>query len=101
VQPEFVSIVEVALMGIMAGSAWGVRTKTMARAVLWIAKRASKPLRRRIWRLYRDIQGSIGLLLSSPRGMARVLYAIVPALFLGLGITVDWPIIIAKRLIHL
>ncbi len=109
VQPEFVSIVVVALLGIMAGSAWGVRTKTMARAVLWIAKRAAKPLRRLLWRLYRDIQPSIGLILSSPRGMARVfidtglsllsLYAIVPALFLGLGIAVDWPIIISRMII--
>ncbi|EIW19768.1 MULTISPECIES: lysylphosphatidylglycerol synthase transmembrane domain-containing protein [Pelosinus] len=108
-QPKFVSILVVALMGIMIGSAWGMRTKMMARTVLWIVKRTSNPLRRRIWRLYCDILDSLGLLLSSSRGMARVfidtglsllsLYAIVPALFLGLGITVDWPIIMGRMII--
>lgn len=108
-QLKFVIIVVTVLMGIIVGSAWGVRTKIMARAVLWIAKRTSHSLRRRIWRVYIDIKDSIRLLLSSPCGMVRVcidtglsllsLYAIVPALFLGLGISVDWPIIIGRMII--
>lgn len=108
-QPEVVNIAVGALTGIIAGSVWSIRSKMMARAVFWITKRLSSPMRRRIWRLYRDVQASLGLLFSSPRGMARVLldtglsllslYAIVPALFLGLGITVDWPIILGRMII--
>jgi len=108
-QPQFVNTAVVVLIGIVAGSVWGMRSQIMTRAVLWIAKRISNPMGLRIWRLYRDIQASINLLFSSPRDMARVfvdtglsllfLYGIVPALFLGLGITIDWSIIMGRMII--
>lgn len=108
-QPDSVNIAMSALLGIIAGGVWGVRTRTMARVVLWVAKRMPASLRRRLWRMYRDVRTSIGLLLAAPRDMARVfidtglsllsLYCIAPALFLGLGIVVDWPIAIGRMIL--
>lgn len=95
--------------GLVGGGAWFARTRLMTRLVIWLAQKLSKPRRRRVWKLYGDIRESLRLLLSSPKDMARVfvetalsllcLYAIVPALFLGLGVTVDWPVIMGRMIV--
>lgn len=105
---DIVNIAAIALAGVSVGGVWLIRTKFMTRLVIGIVRRLSHPRRRRIWRIYSDVQASIGLLISSPKGMVRVfidtglsllaLYSIVPALFLGLGISVDWPTILGRMI---
>jgi len=61
-----------------------------------------------IFRLYRDVRAAVGLLSATPTGVMQVfvesgmsllaLYAIVPMLFLGLGIAVDWPTVMGRMI---
>ncbi len=98
-----------ALAGLVGVGVWFARTSLMTRFVIWLAQKLSKPQRRRVGKLYGDIRESLRLLLSSPKDMARVfvetalsllcLYAIVPALFLGLGVKVDWPLIMGRMIV--
>jgi uncharacterized membrane protein YbhN (UPF0104 family) len=58
--------------------------------------------------LYRDTRGAVFLLLAAPLGMLRVffesalsllaLYSMVPVLFLGLGVAVDWPLVLGRMI---
>lgn len=106
--PDAMVLAATALAGACIGGIWFIRTHLMKRLVLAIANRLPRCTRRRLWNVYRDVQASVGMISSSPAGMIRVfadtglsllaLYGIVPALFLGLGIPVDWVAVLGRMI---
>lgn len=106
---DLVTIAAVVSTLFAVGSIWLIRTRIMKRLVLWIVRRLPNPLRQRVWKIFGDVRSAVGLLLSAPKGMAKVfldtglslltLYCIVPALFLGLGVAVDWPTILGRMIV--
>lgn len=106
--PNAAALAAAVLAAVSVGGIWLVRTNLMKRLVLWIATRLSHPLRRKVWKVHCDVQASVSMLAASPKGMAKVLtdtglsllalYSIVPALFIGLGISVDWPAVLGRMI---
>lgn len=76
--------------------------------VVRIAKRLNKKWRRIFIALYRDTKGALRLLKSAPLSMLRVylesglslifIYSVVPILFMGIGIDVNWPIVMGRMI---
>ena len=89
--------------------AWLVYAGSPARLALRLLCRLPQPRRRQLWKRFRDTEAFTRLLFSSPAGMGKVftdtalsllaLYAIVPTLFLGLGVPVDWPVILGRMIV--
>lgn len=94
---------------LLLGSIKCVHLRVVKRLLLRSIVHLGKVRRRAIWRLYRDVSMAIGLLRSQPCTMAMVLvqtalsliflYAIVPALFWGLGVQVDWVIVLGRMIL--
>lgn len=100
-----------ATVAMIAGTFGGVlflRSGWADRVVVFVIKRTRLKLRRRLLRFYRDISDAVLLMMDKPAAMCRVffetilsllaLYAMVPALFMGLGITVDWPVVMGRMI---
>lgn len=76
--------------------------------VVRIAKRLQKKRRRVFISLYRDTKGALRLLKSAPFSMLRVylesglsliaIYSVVPILFMGIGVDVNWPIVMGRMI---
>jgi hypothetical protein len=76
--------------------------------VVKIALRLSKKRRRSFISLYRDTKGAARLLKSAPASMVRVyfesgfsliaIYSVVPILFMGIGVDVNWPIVMGRMI---
>jgi glycosyltransferase 2 family protein len=85
---------------------WFLRSGASVRLLVASTRRLKSGRRKRIFSLYRDTRGAVFMLLAAPLSMLRVfaesaasllaLYSMVPVLFLGLGITVDWPLILGR-----
>lgn len=106
---EGVIAIAIGMIAMLIGGMVSVQTRVMRRLILWCIRRLSKRRRRSIWRLYCDVEVASSLIVSAPCKMIRVmvdtaisllaLYAIVPALFLGLGIEVDWITILGRMIL--
>lgn len=106
---EIAVLIAVGMIAMVVVGIKSVCTRRMKRAVLWGISRIKKIRRRKVWTLYRDIAIASILLGRSPRRVMRVmvdtalsllaLYAIVPALFLGLGIEVDWMTVLGRMIL--
>lgn len=85
---------------------WFLRSPASIRLLVVLTKRMKPSRRKRIFILYRDTRGAVFMLLAAPLSMMRVfaesaasllaLYSMVPVLFLGLGIAVDWPLVLGR-----
>lgn len=106
---EIATLIAVGMIAVMIVGMKSVRTRRMKRAILWGISRIKKIRRRKVWMLYRDIAIASMLLGRSPYRVMRVmidtalsllaLYAIVPALFLGLGVEVDWVTVLGRMIL--
>ncbi len=88
---------------------WGARRGVLDYVVIWGTKRFSAAKRRKIFAFYRDTKSAISLLSESPRSMLLVffesglnllcIYAVVPCLLLGLGVTdADWYTVMGRMI---
>lgn len=106
---EGVIAIAVGMLAMLIGGLLTVQTRVMRRLVLWCIRRLTKRRRRNIWRMYRDVGAVSTLIVAAPCKMIRVLadtaisllalYAMVPSLFLGLGIEVDWITILGRMIL--
>lgn len=97
-----------AFMGILA-MVWGARAGTLDFLVIRLTKRCRHERRRKIFAFYRDTKSAIQLLLGAPKLMLLVfvesglnllcIYAVVPCLMLGLGVTeADWYTVMGRMI---
>lgn len=88
---------------------WGAKRGFLDFLVIFITKRFSSQKRKKIFAFYRDTKSAISLLLRAPRSMLLVflesglnllfIYAIVPCLLLGLGVTdADWCTVMGRMI---
>ncbi|MDD4601029.1 MAG: lysylphosphatidylglycerol synthase transmembrane domain-containing protein, partial [Negativicutes bacterium] len=90
------------------GSIWLFKTNALHWILVILTKRLGHKHRHRIFSIYRDVRGAVFMLSSSPLSMLRVLiesaisllalYSIVPILFMGMGATFDWHLIMGRML---
>jgi uncharacterized protein (TIRG00374 family) len=88
---------------------WLFRTSIPRHLLTIGTKRLSHARRRRVFSAYRDVRGAVFMLSSEPIGMLRVffesaisllaLYSVVPILFMGMGLTVDWQYIMGRMIL--
>jgi len=87
----------------------GARRGFLDYVVVWIARRLHDKKRHQLFGLYRDTKSAISLLLGAPRQMLMVfvesglnllcIYAVVPCLLLGLGVTdADWYTVMGRMI---
>ena len=87
----------------------GARRGYLDYLVVWIARRLRDRKRPQLFGLYRDTKSAISLLLGAPRQMLVVfaesglnllcIYAVVPCLLLGLGVTdADWYTVMGRMI---
>ena len=97
-----------AFFGIL-GIVWGARKGYLDYTVIRLARNCSNERRRKIFAFYRDTKSAIQLLSKSPGSMLLVfaesglnllcIYAIVPCLLLGLGVTdADWYTVMGRMI---
>jgi uncharacterized protein (TIRG00374 family) len=106
--PNMVGLTAITLAAVCLGGVWFVRTHTMKRLVLIIVRHLPHRIRRRAWKVHHDVQASVEMLASSPVGMVKVfadtglsllaLYSIVPALFSGMGVSIEWSTILGRMI---
>ena len=85
------------------------RTSVLHYLLVVLSKKLSNERRRRIFAVYRDVRGAVFMLSSAPAKMFKVLiesiisllalYSIVPILFMGMGVTVDFSQIIGRMIL--
>lgn len=101
-----------AAIAMIAGILFGIlflRNGWADHVIVLLLRRTKLKFRRRLLRFYRDISEAVLLMLDKPAAMCRVfletivsllaLYAMVPALFMGLGIVVDWPVVMGRMIL--
>ncbi len=108
ISPQSLIAVSAALILVGIAGVWFLRSQLSLRLLRRFTRRAGRSRRRQIFGLYRDTRGAIFLSLSAPLSMLRVfaesaasllaLYAIVPVLFHGLGVPVDWPLVMGRMI---
>ena len=93
----------------IAGIVWGAKKGYLDYTVIRLTRRSSNARRKRVFAFYRDTKSAISLLSRSPRSMLLVfaesglnllcIYAIVPCLLLGLGVTdADWYTVMGRMI---
>lgn len=101
--------VTLAAFAVIVGIVWGAKQGYLDYTVIRLTKRCSNARRRRIFAFYRDTKSAIQLLSRSPKSMLLVfaesglnllcIYAIVPCLLLGLGVTdADWYTVMGRMI---
>ncbi|MBR3458597.1 MAG: flippase-like domain-containing protein [Selenomonadaceae bacterium] len=106
---ETLMAVTLAAFAVILGIVFGARKGTLDYAVIRLTKRCSNEKRKKIFAFYRDTKSAIQLLLRSPRSMLLVfvesglnllcIYAIVPCLLLGMGVTdADWYTVMGRMI---
>lgn len=108
IPPGVLAAISAAILIGVAGAVWFIRSAYSLRLLRLFARRLANDRRRRLFTLYRDTRGAVIMLSTAPRSMLRVfaesaaslfaLYAMVPVLFLGLGIAVDWPLVMGRMI---
>lgn len=95
------------ILGAVAGI-WFLRSELSVKVLKLFARKMSPSARRKVFSLYRDTRGAVFMMLSTPLSMLRVflesatsliaLYSMVPVLFLGLGVEVNWPVVLGRMI---
>ncbi len=108
IPPQILIAVSGAMVLASAAGVWFLRSPVSLKVLKRLTRRTGRSRRHQIFGLYRDTRGAVFLLLSAPLSMLRVfaesaasliaLYAVVPVLFLGLGATVDWPLVMGRMI---
>lgn len=106
IPPQLLIAVSLLMVGGCGLAVWFLRSPASVRLLVALTKRVRPTWRKRIFVLYRDTRGAVSMLAAAPLSMLRVfaesaasllaLYSMVPVLFLGLGITVDWPLVLGR-----
>jgi glycosyltransferase 2 family protein len=88
------------LVGVAITGMLMLRTRIADRLAVIIAKRLPTRWQFKVMRVYRDMRGALAMMSSSPVAMGRALlesalsllalYAMVPVLFAGMGVELDW-----------
>lgn len=102
--PDMLAGAAILLVGLCLGGMAFVRTRLALTIILQFTRRMKKG--RRWLGFFHDIRGAVGLLAGAPSGVLAVflesgasllaLYAVVPVLFLGLGASVDWLMVMGR-----
>ncbi|MDR3565070.1 MAG: lysylphosphatidylglycerol synthase transmembrane domain-containing protein [Negativicutes bacterium] len=108
IPPQVLVVASVLIIVICGALVWFLRSSASVKLLVALTKRIKPTRRKRVFTLYRDTRGAVFLLLAAPLSMLRVfaesaasllaLYSIVPVLFLGLGISVDWPLVLGRMI---
>jgi len=106
IPPQVLIAASLLLVGGCVLSIWFLRSALSVRLLVALTRRFRSARRKRIFVLYRDTRGAVTMMLAAPLSMLRVfaesaasllaLYSMVPVLFLGLGIPVDWPLVLGR-----
>lgn len=106
--PDLLAVIAIVLVLASIGGLAFFRTRMSLYWTLRITRRMKHGRRRKLFGLYHDIRNAVGLLSQSPAKVICVflesgasllsLYAVVPALFLGLGAAVDWGLIMGRMI---
>ena len=86
-----------------------IRTSVLHYLLVVLTKRFSNDRRRWIFAIYRDVRGAVFMLSSAPTCMFKVLiesiisllalYSVVPILFMGMGVDVNFPQIMGRMIL--
>ena len=86
-----------------------IRTSVLHYCLVVLTKRFSNDRRRWIFAIYRDVRGAVFMLSSAPASMFKVLiesiisllalYSVVPILFMGMGVDINFPQIIGRMIL--
>ncbi|MBQ3864153.1 MAG: flippase-like domain-containing protein, partial [Schwartzia sp.] len=109
VSNEYLAGISIAAFLIILFLILGMKSKMLNKIAVRIAKKLSPARRRTFLKGYRDTQNAVRLLYASPWAMLLVflesglsliaIYAIVPCLMLGLGVTdADWYAVMGKMI---
>ena len=106
--PDLLAAIAGVLVFASIGGLAFFRTRMSLYLTLRVTRRMKHGRRRKLFGLYHDIRSAVGLLSQSPAKVICVffesgasllsLYAVVPALFLGLGAAVDWAMIMGRMI---
>ena len=106
--PNLLATIALVLVFMSFGTMAFFHTRLSLDLVLRFTRRMKHGRRRKLFGLYRDIRGAVQLLYKAPASVVYVflesgasllaLYAIVPALFLGLGGSFDWLIVMGRMI---
>jgi len=87
---------------------WLIKTNWPQYLLMYLLRSAPHSRRRKVFSLYRDVRGAVLILASAPLSMLRVfgesavsllfLYALVPALFWGMGADGNWLVIMGRMI---
>ncbi|MDU2065884.1 MAG: lysylphosphatidylglycerol synthase transmembrane domain-containing protein [Sporomusaceae bacterium] len=106
--PNLLLGISIGLLLCMGLGIWLIRTNLLVYLMRPLFKNARHHLRRNAFNLYKDVRGGVLLLAAAPLSMIRVfvesafsllaLYSMVPALFWGMGISVDLVHVLGKMI---
>lgn len=108
VSNEFLLAFSIFAILLIAVLVWAMISGYFDKVAIFIAKRISHRKGRKLITFYRDNKRAILLLTTSPLGMLKVfiisglsliaLYAVVPFLLLGLGVDVNWVLVMGRMI---
>lgn len=108
VEPEVLAGGAVSLLVLTFGGIIIMRTRLPGRLLLRLVRHWQLPRRRRVVRLFHDVQKAITMLWSAPLGVARAfiesalsliaLYSIVPVLMMGVGAAPAWVTLLGRMI---
>ena len=108
IPPNVLLLASLAAIGCGAAGIWFLRSGASIRLLLLLTKKLKPSSRKRLLTLYRDTRGAVFMMLAAPLSMLRVfaesaasilaLYSMVPVLFLGLAIPVDWLLVLGRMI---
>ena len=96
------------LMALTIAAMLTLRTRLADRLAVIVVKRLPSRYRLRLMKVYRDMRGAMALMAESPAAVLWAfaesalsllfLYAMVPLLFMGLGVDVAWPRVMGRMI---
>jgi len=108
IAPKVLIIASLLIIVCCGAGVWFLRSTASIKFLVFLTKRMKSRRRKRVFRWYRDIRGAVFMMLAAPLAMLRVflesaasllaLYSMVPVLFAGLGVAVDWPLVLGRMI---
>ncbi|MGI6091417.1 MAG: flippase-like domain-containing protein [Veillonellaceae bacterium] len=109
ISEKIIIVISVFIAVFILASIWLFRTNALNTLLVRLTKRLGHRYRRRIFATYRDVRGAVFMLSSAPLSMLMVLvesaisllalYSVVPILFMGMGVTADWLLIMGRMIL--
>jgi len=108
IAPRVLISASLLIIGCCVAGIWFLRSAASIRLLVFLTKKLKISNRKRVFKWYRDIRGAVFMMLAAPLAMLRVflesaasllaLYSMVPVLFAGLGVAVDWPMVLGRMI---